>query len=207
VEAVYHFEVLERGIGSRVSGRALAAMKAANVGQDSLIGLLHGEYHFDSSRFADSLAYVERCRTAAAQAASAPVAWAAFGRLSHAVADFYSHSNYVALWLAAQGGGTPPVEAINGLDPMFLNHPRLISGSIYLADVLYLVPQLRAWIRTWAPRDSHAVMNLDSPAMGPLYPYSIEAAIQRTRAEFDRTLAAIGETLGERAMQAFCDNS
>jgi hypothetical protein len=201
VEAVYHFEVLERAIGPRVSRRALAAIQAGNVGQDSLIGLLHGEYHFDSSRFAESLAYVERCR---AQAASAPVAWAAFGRLSHAVADFYSHSNYVALWLETQAAA-PQAEAINGLDPALLKHPRLVSGHIYLADVLYLVPQWRAWIRTWAPRDSHAVMNLDSPAMGPLFPYSIEAAIQRTRAEFDRTLAAIGETLGEPAMRAFCD--
>ena len=206
MEAVYHCQVLERALAQRVSARALRAIQAANLGQDSWIGLLHPVYHFDDSRFAEGLAYVESCRAEAAAAVDPPRAWAAFGWLSHAVADFYSHSNYVALWLEALGGAAPPpVTAIDGLDPALLKHPRLISGRIYFADVLYLVPRLRPWIRTWAPADSHAVMNLDSPDMGPLFPYSIEAAIQRTVAEFDRTLAAIGEARGEAAMAAFCD--
>lgn len=205
MEAFYHKQVLKRAIGTRVSGRALKAIEAANLGQDSLVGLLHPVYHFDNSLFKESLAYMDQCRTMAAEASEPQSAWAAFGRLSHAAADFYSHSNYAALWHAAQNGVNPPPEAIDGLDPDLLRHPRLISGRIYLADVLYLFRRLRPWVRTWAPPASHAVMNLDSPDQGPLFPYTIEAAVQRTAAEFDRTLAAIGEAHGKAAMRAFCD--
>ena len=206
MEAPYHVLVLRRALGSKVSARAMQAIIDANLGQDSWIGLLHPTYHFDNSLFAESLAYIEQCRTEAAKAKAQPAAWAAFGRLSHAAADFYSHSNYVALWRAAQPGpGEPPAEAIDGLDPAYLKHPGLVSGRIYFADVLYLLPSLRPWIRTWAPPDSHAVMNLDSPERGPLFPYSIEAAVQRTFAEFERTLAAMAEEQGEPAVWDFCD--
>jgi hypothetical protein len=206
VEAIYHRQVLERAIGRRVSARALAAMQAANIGQDSLWGLLHFVYHFDNSLIAEGLAYMERCRTEAARASDPTAAWAAFGRLSHAAADFYSHSNYVALWHASQSRvSEPPIESIDGLDPALLNHPRLITGRIYWADVLYLFEHLRPLARRWAPADSHVHMNLDNPERGPLFPYSLEAAVQRTLAEFERTLAAIGEERGEAAMRAFCD--
>lgn len=205
MEALYHRQVLQHALGSRVSARALRAIEAANLGQDSVIGLLHPVYHFDNSLFTEGLAYMEQCRTEAAGSSDPQRAWAAFGRLSHAAADFYSHSNYAALWLEAQGGAAPPAEAINGLDPGLLRHPRLVSGRIYLADVFYLVHRLRPWVRTWAPADSHAVMNLDSPDRGPLFAHTLVAAVQRTAAEFDRTLAAIGETRGEAAMRAFCD--
>lgn len=180
-------------------------MQAANVGQDSLWGLMHFVWHFDNSLFEEGLAYIEQCRSEAVRAA-APDAWAAFGRLSHAAADFYSHSNYVALWAEAQGelAGTSP-SAIDGLDPALLRHPRLTSGHIYWVDLLYLFKSLRPLARRWAPPNSHARMNLDHPDRGPLFPYSLEAAVQRTRAEFDRTLAAIGEGRGEAAMRAFCD--
>ena len=205
MEARYHRQVLRRALGERMSARALAAVMAANLGQDSLWGLLHPVYHFDSSRFAEALAYMETSRAEAAHTTTPAAAWAAFGRLSHAAADFYSHSNYVALWLARQAMASPGVEAIDGLDPALLKHPDLISGHIYWQDVLYLAPALRPWLRRHAPANSHARMNLDSPAMGPLFPYSIEAAVQRTVAEFNRTLAAIGEERGQAAMQSFCD--
>jgi hypothetical protein len=204
MEAVYHREVLARAVGPRVSAPALAAMQAANVVQDSLWGLLHFVYHFDNSLFALGLAYMEQCRAEAARSDAPGPAWSAFGRLSHAAADFYSHSNYVALWLAARPGAPPAPAAIDGLDPVILKHPRLKSGRIYLADVLYIFDSLRPLARRLAPADSHVHMNLDSPERGPLFPYSIEAAVQRTAAEFDRTLAAIGEERGQAAMRAFC---
>jgi hypothetical protein len=205
VEAVFHREVLQRAIGARVSPRALAAITNANLGQDSLWGLLHFVWHFDNSLFAEGLRYMEACRAVAAQAPAAATAWAAFGRLSHAAADFYSHSNYVALWLAARAPAQPATDAIDGLDPELLRHPHLISGRIYWADVLYMFASLRPLARRWAPPDSHVHMNLDSPDTGPLFPYSIEAAVQRTAAEFERTLGAIGEERGADGMRAFCD--
>jgi hypothetical protein len=207
VEAIYHQQVLRRALARRVSARALSAIEAANLGQDSLRGLLNFAWHFDNCLFAEGLAYIEACRAQAAQAASAPLAWAAFGRLSHAAQDFYSHSNYVALWRARlPPSAAPPVEAIDGLDPTLLCHPSLRSGNIYLPwEALSLVPFLAKWVKLVLPLDSHARMNLDRPAAGPLFPYSLEAAVQRTVAELDRTLAAIGEQGGEAALQAFLD--
>jgi hypothetical protein len=207
MEATYHRLVLQRALGRRVSPRALVAIEAANLGQDSPLGLLHFPWHFDNSLFAEALAYMQTCRQEAAHATDAAVAWAAFGRLSHAAQDFYSHSNYVALWHARYpAGAVPPPEDIDGLDPALLQHPQLRSGNVYLPwEALWIVPSLREIIKLILPLDSHAWMNLDSPATGPLFPYSIEAALQRTSAEFDRTLALIGESRGAAALRTFQD--
>lgn len=207
MEAIYHRQVLAEAVGGQVSARALAAMSAANVGQDSLRGLLHYAWHFDDSLFAEGLACMEQWRAEAAAATDPAAAWAAFGRLTHAAQDFYSHSNYVALWRAQFAAeAAPPVAAIDGLDPALLKDRRLVSGRVYLPwEALTFVPALRGLAKRLLPRDAHAWMNLDRPETGPLFPYSLEAARQRTRAEFDRTLAAIGEAQGEDAMRAFCD--
>jgi len=207
VEAIYHQQVLQRAVGGRVSARALAAMLAANLDQDSLRGLLRPEIHFDNSLLAEGLAYVESRRTAAATAERPALAWDAFGRLSHTVQDFYSHSNYVALWLErfAPGEWPAPVR-IDGLDAKLLHNPRLFTGHIYLPlEALCLFPFMRRWVRPLLPRDAHAWVNLDGPETGPLFPYSLEAAVQRTAAEFERTLAAIGEAGDQARISAFLD--
>ena len=221
MEHPYHVQVLQRALGTRVSSQALRAITRANLGQDSLAGLLwHPEYHADESRFALTLAYIEASRAQAARAPRPAEAWAAFGRLTHPAQDFYSHSNYVALWLeTAAGAGPipypdaaktmdtsrwPAPEQIDGLDPALLKHPRLRSGNVYYpAEALSLFPALRGFLKTIVPRDSHAWMNLDDPSTGPLFAYSIEAAVQRTVAEFDRTLAALGEEQGPEGVQRF----
>jgi hypothetical protein len=207
VEAIYHQQVLERAIGGRVSRQALAAITAANLAQDSLRGLLHPVYHFDDSLFAEGLAYIEEMRAAAVAATATQPAWQAFGRLSHAAQDFYSHSNFVALWLERFAPDQwPPPSMIDGLDASLLQHPRLISGRIYLPlEALCLLRPLRPLVKRLLPRDSHAWMNLDGPETGPVFPYSLEAAIRRTRAEFERTLAAIGQAAGEAGIAAFLD--
>jgi len=233
MRGIYHRQVLQRALGAQVSARALAAITRANLNQDNLSGLVgHPEYHFDDGLFAESLKYIEDQRALAAQAAWPAKAWAAFGRLSHAAQDFYSHSNYVALWMeqglpspvnhperseakskdpdgalrGAKDWGWPPVTSIDGLDPALLKHPRLRSGRVYWpVEALWILPPFRPLVKRLVPKDSHAWMNLDSPAAGPLFPYSIEAAVQRTLAEFERTLAAIGEERGEEAVKASRD--
>src|SRR5579859_476609 len=182
-------------------------MTAANLNQDSLRGLLRLELHFDNSLFADGLAYIETMRATAAAADKPQLAWDAFGRLTHTAQDFYSHSNYVALWLErfAPGEWPAPVR-IDGLDPHLLKHTRLFSGHIYLPlEALCLLPFLRRFVRPLLPRDAHAWVNLDGSETGPLFPYSLEAAVQRTAAEFERTLAAIGEEGDQARMKAFLD--
>ncbi len=199
--------MLERAIGDRLSRRAHAAALAANLDQDSLLGLLNFERHFDNSLFAGGLAYIEACRVKAAKAATRETAWDAFGRLAHTAQDFYSHSNYVALWLQRfEPGAAPAPDKIDGLDSRLLHHPALVSGRVYLPlEAITLFASLRPLARRWLPHDSHAWMNLDNPARGPLFAYSLEAAVQRTNLEFERTLAAIGEEQGEDAMRAFQD--
>jgi hypothetical protein len=207
VEALYHRQVLQRAIGGRVSARALRAITTANLDQDSLRGLLRPELHFDNSLFAESLGYIETMRTVAAAADRPEPAWDAFGRLSHTAQDFYSHSNYVALWLERFAPGEWPAQVrIDGLDPQLLRNSRLFTGHIYLPlEALCLFPILRRFVRPLLPRDAHAWVNLDGPETGPLFPYSLEAAAQRTVAEFERTLAAIGEAGDQARMTTFLD--
>jgi hypothetical protein len=215
MEAVYHVEMMKRALGGRLSPRALAAATRANLGQDSLAGLFRPEFHFDDNLFEKSLSYIEACREAAARSPDPAGAWAAFGRLSHGAQDFYAHSNYVALWADQQTlvpgsgpgpGRLPPPEKIDGLDPALLQHSRLRSGRVYWpTEALWILRPLRPLVKALVPKDSHAWMNLDEPGCGPLFPYAIEAAVQRTQAEFERTLALIGETQGEATMRRFLD--
>jgi hypothetical protein len=207
MDASYHRRILERALGGRVSARALRAIYRANIGQDSLTGLFaHPEYHFDENAVAESLAYIEECRALAARAETVAEAWAAFGRLTHAAQDFYAHSNYVRLWAERLDGERPPPESMDSLDPSLLKHPRLMTCRVYWPlEALSFLPGLGPLIKQWFPADSHARMNLDNPATGPLFPYAMEAAVQRTLAEFERTLAMMGEERGDAAMRAFCD--
>lgn len=224
MDHLYHIQVLKRALAACVSARALAGISAANLGQDSIIGLVgHPQFHADDSLFAEMLAYIEENRQQAARARRPQEAWAALGRLTHAAQDFYSHSNYVALWLETYAGTGPIAnpdaakgmdhatwpapEVIDALDPAILKHPRLMSGRVYYpAEALWLFPALHPWVKSIVPKDAHAWMNLDFPRTGPLFPYSIEAAAQRTVAEFERTLSAIGEEQGEAAVRAFLDD-
>lgn len=216
MEARYHRQMLERALHGRVSARALQAITGANLGQDNLAGLFRPEFHFDNSLFEQSLAYLETCRQAAALAADPAEAWAAFGRLTHGAQDFYAHSNFIRLWADQQTlipgesdrerAKLPPPAKMNGLDPKLLKHPRLRSGRVYWpTEALWAVPVLRPLVKALVPKDAHAWMNLDGPSSGPLFAYALEAAVQRTVAEFDWTLAAIGEAQGEAGQRRFVD--
>jgi hypothetical protein len=208
MNAVYHRQILARAIGARISPRALAAITRANLNQDRPAGLFfHSEYHFDENGIAQGLAYIEACRAGAVRAAVPTQAWAAFGRLTHAAQDFYAHSNYVRLWEEQfDGRPLPEPRMLDGLDPRLLNHPRLMSCRVYYPlEILYFVPGLEARVTGWLPDDSHARLNLDKPGTGPLFPYAMEAAVQRTVAEFERTLAILGEERGEAAVRAFTE--
>jgi hypothetical protein len=214
VNTPYHREILERALVSRVSAQGLAVMYRANVNQDRLTALLnHPEFHFDNNAIVEGLAYIERCRAEAAStealsdealSTGKPIAaWAAFGRLTHGAQDFYAHTNYVTLW-REQFPSLPPVRQIDGIDPALLKHPRLFTCHTYLPlEAFYYIPGLASFIQKRLPADSHANMNLDAPATGEMFPYAMEAAVQRTVIEFERTLALIGEEHGEAAMQAF----
>jgi hypothetical protein len=196
--ARYHRQITHEALGMELSSRALDVVIAANLGQDCLQGLIgHPEYHFDNSQFSTGQAYVDSQRWSVRQhlahSEDSMFAWQAFGRLSHAVQDFYAHSNYVALWLQQLASHLQSqeldvfYEQIESLDPLVLDSSELCSGRIYYPwDALGFIPILELVMLRWQPSDSHTCMNLDRPERSPLFPYAMVAARKRTQVEFHR---------------------
>jgi hypothetical protein len=113
-------------------------------------------------------------------------AWIAFGRLTHAVQDFYSHTSYVSMWLAQHNGTPPPPSEIDPLQKDIIDSPDFYSAKVYLPwDVVYFIPGLRRLALAFLPKDSHGAMNLDSEKQGPWFEYARSAAVKRTRHEFE----------------------
>jgi len=188
----FHVEMLHLALDDKFSPRAMEKIIEANVNQDSLRGQIgHHEYHFDNNAFEKSYAYMEAQRAltvSSLMANDVPSAWSAFGRLLHAVQDFYAHSNYVDLWLSCQPDGaipTPP--EIDPLDPDLIHTRALRSGRIYPLELLSFIPLLRPLVMPLLPRDAHGWMNLDSPKQGPNFKFAFQAAVKRTKIEFEET--------------------
>jgi hypothetical protein len=190
----YHAALLAETLGAFFSPRAMRSIVAANLGQDAKINQLRPYLHFDNCQFAEGLAYIDGQHRLIALAQDPAGMWAAFGRLTHTAQDFYSHSNYVDLWLKSNGGlGQTRPDDIDGLDPALLNHPELRSGYFYLwRDFIYYLPLFKGFAkkRLVFP-DSHEAMNLDEPAAGPRFAYSWVAARQRTLAEYRRVMGGL----------------
>ena len=160
----------------------------------------HPEYHFDDNAFKagnDYIAAQRRIVLDILQSGGEPnLAWQAFGRLTHAAQDFYAHSNYIRLWAEAGPAGELPEPArVGALDPEILQHPGLQSGKVYLWDWLAFVPGLYSLACRLLPEDSHTHMNLDHPGRGPLFPYALAAAVQRTQYEFEQLAAQMPEEM------------
>jgi hypothetical protein len=197
----FHVQILSEALSDCFSPRALSAIIKANNYQDRLSGQFgHDEYHVDNDSFKQSDNYMEEQRAlviSSLQTNDAASAWAAFGRLTHTAHDFYAHSNYITLWLSRFNGNTPPAPTeIDPVDPNLLNDPDLHSGKVYYPwDALYYVRPLRPFVLSRIPRDSHAWMNLDSPDQGFKFDYAIQAAIKRTKIEFDKTTLGFSDEM------------
>jgi hypothetical protein len=193
----YHIEMTREALGEHFSAAALQKIIAANLYQDRLTAQYgHDEFHFDNNSFGKSYAYIEEQRLlaiSALQSSDPASAWSAFGRLTHTAQDFYAHSNYISLWIAHQPGGMVPAPAeIDPVDPALINSPALHSGKLYYPlELLSFVRFLRPLVMPRLPRDSHAWMNLDSPARGPNFDFAYHAAVKRTRLEFEKTVAEL----------------
>ena len=185
-----HEEMTREALGAHFSAGALEIIIAANCKQDALSGQIgHDEFHFDNNAIEKGLRYINEQRGFVLASLLSPgvlSAWIAFGRLTHTAQDFYSHTNYISLWLD-QFNGTPPTPPeIDPVQKSLLRSPSLHSGKIYLPmDALYFVPFLRKFALKLLPEDSHGKMNLDSPAQGPRFEYARAAAVKRTQHEFD----------------------
>ncbi|NOT05987.1 MAG: hypothetical protein HOP27_15445 [Anaerolineales bacterium] len=179
-------------LGEHFSPRALEIIIAANRKQDAIRGQIgHDEFHFDNNAIEKGFRYINEQRGFVLASLLSPgvlSAWIAFGRLTHTAQDFYSHTNYISLWLD-QFNGTPRAPRPPEIDPVqksLIRSPSLHSGKIYLPmDALYFIPFLRNFALKLLPEDSHGKMNLDSPKQGPRFEYARAAAVKRTQHEFD----------------------
>lgn len=185
-----HEEMTREALGAHFSQRALEVILAANRKQDALSGQIgHDEYHFDNNAIDRGLAYINEQRGLVIASLLSPgvlSAWVAFGRLTHTAQDFYSHTNYVSLWLDAHDGTPPSPAEIDPVQKDLIESPKLHSGRIYMPlDALYFIPFLRDFSLRLLPKDSHGWMNLDSPKQGARFEYARAAAVKRTGHEFD----------------------
>jgi len=185
-----HEEMTREALSARVSPRALEVIIAANCKQDSLRGQIgHDEYHFDNNAIDEGQRYISEQRGFVMASLLSPgvlSAWIAFGRLTHTVQDFYSHTNYISMWLDQYNGTPPAPSEIDPVQKSLIQSPKIHSGKIYIPmDVLYFIPFLRKLSLALLPRDSHGRMNLDSPRQGPNFNYARAAAVKRTQYEYE----------------------
>jgi len=202
----FHIEIMHRALDDIFSPPALETIIKANLQQDRLFGQVgHDEYHFDNNAFDQSYAYIEEQRTltvCSLMANDVLSAWSAFGRLSHTAQDFYAHSNYIDLWLSCQQNDLVPTPSeVEPMAPDLINHHALRSGKIYPLELLTFLPFLKSLAMSRLPRDAHAWMNLDSPERGPNFRYAFQAAVKRTKIEFEKTT----KDLPEELLRSFVD--
>ena len=185
-----HEEMTREALGEHFSPRALEIIIAANKKQDAPRNQIgHDEFHFDNNAIEKGLRYINEQRGFVLASLLSPgvlSAWIAFGRLTHTAQDFYSHTNYISLWLDQHPGTPPTPPEVDPVQKSLIQSPSLHSGKIYFPlDVLYFVPFMRNIALQFLPADSHGKMNLDSPKQGPRFEYARAAAVKRTQYEFE----------------------
>jgi hypothetical protein len=184
----------------------MSAITYANIHQDRLSGQFgHDEFHFDNNAFEKTYAYIEEQRTltiSSLQKKEALLAWAAFGRMTHTLQDFYAHSNYITLWLNRFDPSTssrqtpPPSSEVDPVDLTLIQSPDLRSGKVYYPfELLYFIRKTRAFSLRYLPKNSHAWMNLDSPEQGFKFDYAMQAAIKRTVIEYEKTASGFSQEM------------
>lgn len=208
MDARYHAEITRQALDGQFDEAALRAIIRANLRQDRLVNLVgHPEVHFDASAFAAGERYIVEQRRLAVSALidreDRLAALAAFGRLLHGRQDFYAHSNWAALWVAAHGG----LErcAARQIEPCLypLAVKGLVSGKGSVRHFLACrVPLYGPWHRRHLlPADDHEAMNLDHPGRGPLFPFAVSAAVKHSRVEMGMLLRALQREGGIAAAQ------
>src|SRR5215216_7487866 len=197
----YHAEITQQALINLFSNAAIEKLILANLYQDRITAQIgHDEFHFDNNAFEKSYAYIEEQRVntiSSLHSNDIGAAWASFGRLTHTAQDFYAHSNYIDLWLSCQpDGAVPTTSEVDPVDEDLIHSRALRSGKIYYPlEIFSFIKFLKPLVLPLLPRDSHAWMNLDSPAQGPHFLFAFQAAVKRTRLEFEKTTAGLAEDL------------
>lgn len=187
----YHIEITQKSLDNYFSQNALDAIVKANIRQDRIIYQFgHDHIHFDGSAFDAGFKYIshqENRVLTGVKKLDFDDARKALGCITHTWQDFYSHSNYVKLWMEKTKHPRP--EQIVPDDDEILHHPELKSGRNYgVIEFIVMVPGLSKIIMPLMPVDSHAQMNLDSPTSGAGFNFAFWAALKRTYIIFESLL-------------------
>ena len=202
-----HEEITSQALQKDFSTAALGKIIKANIHQDRLAGQIgHDEFHFDNNAFEKSYAYIEEQRAlviSALVSKDTSSACSAFGRLTHTAQDFYAHSNYIDLWISQhQNGALPSAIEVDPVDENLIYSHALCSAKLYYPlEFFAFIKVLQPLVKPLLPCDSHAWMNLDSPAQGVNFTFAFHAALKRTRIEFEKTVAGLSQEL----LSAFVD--
>jgi len=209
MQTKYHIEITRRALEDHFSDKALKQIISANIRQDRIAYMLgHDHIHFDGSAFEEGFQYIssqEDLILKHIKLADFDHAREAFGRIIHSWQDFYSHSNYISLWLSKHQNSPP--EAIDINDPMILNHPKFESGKNYgVIEFIAMIPGISRLIKPLMPPDSHAEMNLDAPSSGTDFAYAYWAALKQTCAVYDDIIQQlIGRNFNQNTINQFKD--
>ncbi|MCB2203039.1 hypothetical protein KQH56_03445 [bacterium] len=187
----YHREITIKALSPYFTEPALDEIVQANLRQDRPLNQIGHDYiHFDGSAFDEGFAYIRELQTDLIndiERGDFKTARRSFGRMTHSWQDYYSHSNYVRLWYAAHPES--PAEQIDPMDPSIMTDDDLVSGKNYgLIEFLAMIPGLDRLVVPRMPANSHAKMNLDSPAAGPMFAFNYQAALKRTQQGYQELL-------------------
>jgi hypothetical protein len=206
METKYHIEITKRALGRYFSTEALETIITANIKQDRLAFMIGHDYiHFDGNSFTEGFRYIASQEAQVLfhlERSQYEQARTAFGCILHSWQDFYSHSNYVDLWLNRHPGVQP--EEIVHADPIIFHHPELRSGKNYgVIEFFSMIPILTGLITPFMPADSHAKMNKDSPKAGSGFEYAYWGACKATFAAYENVMRLVHdmgftETIGIR---------
>jgi hypothetical protein len=190
----FHIEITRKALESHFSNKALERIITGNIRQDRVAYMLgHDHIHFDGSAFNAGFRYIANQEKMLLEHLSLKrfhQAQEAFGRITHSWQDLYSHSNYVQLWQQRHAHQLP--EAIIPNNPDIINHPNFASGKNYgLIEFLAMIPVLSSLIIPRMPSDSHAKMNLDSPASGPNFWFAYWAANKATQVAYENLIGKL----------------
>jgi hypothetical protein len=184
VKSKYHIEITQKALMSHFSQEAVAVIVNANIRQDRIKYQFGHDYiHFDGSAFKEGFEYIANLQknilvyVRSNKIISARIS---LGRVLHSWQDFYSHSNYIQLWLENNDRKSP--ENIDWNDLTILAHSDLKSGRNYgVIEFFAMVPGLSKIITPLMPEDSHARMNMDSPEVSPHFNFVYLAALLRSK--------------------------
>lgn len=177
----FHRDITRSVLAPCFTDEAVEIAVRANDEQDRLRGqIAHAEYHVDNA-VPPGYAYMLAQKRAALDAfrrGDCETGMRSLGRCLHAVQDFYSHTHYVRLWLAQNGGAAQATP--ERIPPLldWLAVPDIQTGRITLQEALTYLPlvgRLFAHLLTM-PADSHFALNLDGPHRGAEFAFVLEAA-------------------------------